>query len=149
MSEFLARVEFAGLPEPHLGEALREICTGLRSFVELKAASTALMDRVVDARILNDLAPARLKLPSGRQTKIHYERGKQPWIASRLQDFFGMKETPRIGRNQTPLVAHLLAPNQRPVQTTSDLAGFWNRLYPELRRALSRRYPKHAWPEKP
>jgi ATP-dependent helicase HrpB len=149
MNELLARVEFAGLPEPDIGEALREVCTGLRSFAELKAASTGLLDRVVEPRILNDLAPARLRLPSGRQTKIHYERGKPPWIASRLQDFFGMKETPRIGRNQTPLVAHLLAPNQRPVQTTSDLAGFWNRLYPEIRRALSRRYPKHAWPEKP
>ncbi len=149
MNEFLARVEFAGLPPPDIAAGLREVCTGLRSFAELKAASEGLLDRMVDSRILNDLAPSRLRLPSGRQTRIHYERGKAPWIASRLQDFFGMKETPRIGRGQTPLVAHLLAPNQRPVQTTSDLAGFWERLYPELRRALSRRYPKHAWPEKP
>lgn len=149
MNEFLARVEFAGLPEPDIAAALRDACIGLRSFAELKAASAGLLDRVVEPRILNDLAPARLRLPSGRQTKIHYERGKPPWIASRLQDFFGMKETPRIGRNRTSLVAHLLAPNQRPVQTTSDLAGFWERLYPELRRALSRRYPKHAWPERP
>jgi ATP-dependent helicase HrpB len=81
------------------------------------------------------------------QTKVHYERGKPPWVASRLQDFFGMRETPRVGK--TPLVVHLLAPNQRPVQTTTDLAGFWERLYPEIRRQLSRRYPKHAWPEKP
>ena len=56
-------------------------------------------------------------------------------------------ETPRIGK--TPVVVHLLAPNRRPVQVTSDLAGFWERLYPQVRRELSRRYPKHKWPEKP
>jgi ATP-dependent helicase HrpB len=58
-----------------------------------------------------------------------------------------MRETPRIAG--IPVVAHLLAPNQRPVQVTSDLAGFWERLYPRVRRELSRRYPKHKWPEKP
>jgi ATP-dependent helicase HrpB len=98
---------------------------------------------------MNELAPARIRLPNGRETKVHYETDKAPWIASRLQDFLGMRETPRIGNGKVPLVIHLLAPNQRPVQTTTDLAGFWARLYPELRRQLSRRYPKHAWPEKP
>jgi ATP-dependent helicase HrpB len=83
------------------------------------------------------------------QTKIHYERGKQPWIASRLQDLFGMRETPRIGKNNIPVVVHLLAPNHRAVQPTTDLAGFWERLYPQVRRELMRRYPKHAWPERP
>jgi ATP-dependent helicase HrpB len=66
-----------------------------------------------------------------------------------LQDFFGMHDTPRIGPNRTPVVVHLLAPNQRAVQTTTDLAGFWERLYPQIRRELMRRYPKHAWPERP
>jgi len=60
-----------------------------------------------------------------------------------------MTESPRIARGKVPLVVHLLAPNQRPVQTTTDLAGFWERLYPQLRRELGRRYPRHAWPEKP
>ncbi len=58
-----------------------------------------------------------------------------------------MTETPRIGPESTPLVVHLLAPNQRPVQVTQDLKGFWERLYPQVRRELMRRYPKHAWPE--
>ena len=101
------------------------------------------------AQRLNELAPAQIRLKSGRQTKVHYERGKQPWIASRLQDFFGMHETPRIGLQKTPVVVQLLAPNHRPVQTTTDLAGFWERLYPQVRRELMRRYPKHAWPERP
>ena len=81
--------------------------------------------------------------------RVHYEPGKPPWVASRLQDFFGIRESPRVGRDRVPLVIHLLAPNQRPVQTTTDLAGFWQRLYPQLRRELGRRYPKHAWPENP
>jgi ATP-dependent helicase HrpB len=80
---------------------------------------------------------------------VHYERGKPPWVESRLQDFFGMTESPRVANGKVPLVIHLLAPNRRPVQTTTDLAGFWQRLYPQVRRELGRRYPKHAWPEKP
>ena len=89
----------------------------------------------------------RLRLPAGREVTVHYEPGKPPWIESRLQDFFGVAQTPRI--NGIPVVVHLLAPNRRPVQVTTDLAGFWERLYPQVRRELSRRYPKHKWPEKP
>jgi ATP-dependent helicase HrpB len=102
-----------------------------------------------DRQLLNRIAPDRLRLDGGRQTQVHYERGKPPWVESRLQDFFGMTESPRVANGRVPLVIHLLAPNRRPVQTTTDLAGFWQRLYPQVRRELSRRYPKHAWPEKP
>jgi ATP-dependent helicase HrpB len=80
---------------------------------------------------------------------VHYEAGQPPSVASRLQDFFGMSQTPAVARGAVPLVLRLLAPNQRPVQTTSDLAGFWQRLYPQVRKELARRYPKHAWPEDP
>ncbi len=152
LNEFLARVEFAGFDLPNAHEILRELCSGLRSFAELKkkaAALVPLLEQKLAVRRLHELAPASIRLQKGRQTQVHYESGKPPWIASRLQDFFGMRDTPRIGPKRTPVVVHLLAPNQRPVQTTADLAGFWERLYPEVRRALMRRYPKHAWPEKP
>jgi ATP-dependent helicase HrpB len=152
LNEFLARVAFAGLPQPDLGDALRELCDGLRSFAELKKAADdfiPLLEQKVGGRKLNELAPLRITLHGGRQTKVHYEREKPPWIASRLQDFFGMHQTPRIGPQKTPVVVHLLAPSHRPVQTTTDLAGFWDRLYPQVRRELMRRYPKHAWPESP
>src|SRR4029077_5370131 len=97
-------------------------------------------------RLLEELAPASVRLPrGGQQVKVHYEPNQPPWIASRLQDFFGMRETPKVGRGTSPLFIRLLAPNQRPVQMTTDLAGFWDRLYPQVRRELSRRYPKHAW----
>jgi ATP-dependent helicase HrpB len=152
LDEFLARAEFAGVEAPDVGHALRELSLGLRSFTELKSAAAhfvATLERNMGARQLNEIAPPRIRLPSGRETKVHYEPGKPPWIASRLQDFFGMRETPRIGRERTPVVVHLLAPNQRAVQTTTDLAGFWERLYPQVRRELMRRYPRHSWPERP
>ena len=152
LNEFVARVSFAGLEAPDIPRELRDLSLGLRSFSELKSAAANLvpiLERKMAARRLEEVAPARIRLPNGRQTKVHYEPGKPPWIASRLQDFFGMRETPRIGPEQTPLVAHLLAPNQRAVQTTADLAGFWERLYPQVRRELMRRYPRHSWPERP
>jgi ATP-dependent helicase HrpB len=149
---FFERVAFAGLEPPDLRVALRDLCRGLRSFAELKTAAKNLipmLEQEVGARRLNEDAPVSVRLQGGRQTKIHYAQGKPPWIASRLQDFFGMQDTPRIGRARTPIVIHLLAPNHRPVQTTTDLAGFWERLYPQVRRELMRRYPRHSWPEKP
>ena len=152
LNEFMGRVEFAGVEMPDVQQALRELCLGLRSFAELKKGSENLIPAIeqkMGARRFHEIAPPTIRLQKGRQTKVHYERGKPPWIASRLQDFFGMHETPRIGPKRTPVVVHLLAPNQRPVQTTTDLAGFWERLYPQVRRELMRRYPRHAWPERP
>ena len=76
-----------------------------------------------------------------------YEAGKPPWLESRLQDFFGMKQGPRVCRGKVALTLHLLSPNGRAQQVTSDLAGFWQRHYPAVRKELMRRYPRHPWPE--
>lgn len=152
LDEFMARVDLAGIDPPDVPGALRELCSGLRSFAELRKAASKLvrmLDQKIGARQLDKVAPARIQLPNGRLAKVNYERGKPPWIASRIQDFFGMRDTPRIGPQGTPVVIHLLAPNQMPVQMTSDLRGFWERLYPTVRRQLMRRYPKHSWPERP
>jgi ATP-dependent helicase HrpB len=152
LESWQARLSFAGVVTMDIADALRELCAGLQSFTELRAAGDRLLP-MLEARAgskrLHELAPVSLRLGNGRQTKVHYEHGKPPWIASRLQDFFGMRETPRIGPERTPVVIQLLAPNQRAVQTTTDLAGFWDRLYPQVRRELMRRYPRHAWPENP
>ena len=149
MEELLARIGFAGLPRPSLAFELGKLCAGLKSFAELREAARGLA-RLLEAGApwLQELAPATVKLAKGRPMAVHYERGKPPWVGSRLQDFFGMRETPRIGRDKVLVVVHLLAPNGRAVQTTTDLAGFWERLYPEVRRGLMRRYPRHQWPEK-
>jgi ATP-dependent helicase HrpB len=152
LEHWLGRIEFAGFAAPDIPEAFRDLCRGLRSFAELKSAAGGFFSRLesgMDAYRLRELAPLTLRLAAGRQVKVQYQRGKTPWIASRLQDFFGMRETPRIGPERTPVVLHLLAPNRQPVQTTTDLAGFWERLYPQVRRDLMRRYPRHAWPERP
>jgi len=140
---------------PTIEDALRELASGLKSFAELEAAARdggllrALERRMTPAarRLLEEIAPDRIRLPGGRQVRVHYDPGQPPWIASRLQDFFGMRQTPAVAGGAVPVVVRLLAPNQRPVQTTTDLAGFWQRLYPQIRKELSRRYPKHKWPE--
>jgi len=164
INAFLWRVNFAAEhgPVPRLGDAdveaaLRSLSLGLKSFAELESAARdggllrVLAQRLAPEarRALDEVAPERIRLPRGRQAPVHYESNQPPWIASRLQDFFGMRETPAVARGSVPLVVRLLAPNQRPVQMTTDLAGFWQRLYPQVRRELARRYPKHAWPEDP
>ncbi|MCG6924739.1 MAG: ATP-dependent helicase HrpB [Acidobacteria bacterium] len=94
-------------------------------------------------------APTHLALPSGRRARLDYRDGGSVVAAIKLQELFGLGETPRIGPQRVPVVFELLAPNGRPVQTTSDLRSFWARGYPEVRRELRGRYPKHPWPEDP
>jgi len=152
LDNLLARLSFAGFDSPDPAIALKQLCQGLHSFSDLKIAAPGFFPTVeqqFNTRLLNQLAPLTLTLPAGRKTTVHYEHGRPPWISSRLQDFFGMTKTPTIGPNQTPVVVHLLAPNHRAVQTTTDLAGFWERLYPQVRKELMRRYPRHSWPERP
>ncbi|HEY9138194.1 MAG TPA: ATP-dependent helicase C-terminal domain-containing protein, partial [Terriglobus sp.] len=154
MENLQARAVFAGVHVPDVQAELEELCMGLNRFSleELRKAADSLLPSLearLDAQRLRELAPATLKLKAGRQVKVHYETGKPPWIESRMQDFFGMDDGPRIGPERAPVVMHLLGPNQRAVQTTSDLRGFWQRLYPEVRRELMRRYPRHKWPENP
>ena len=143
LEQLHARAGFAGVAID-IASGLTKLCQGRISFAELAEADLLAVLRPPG---LDRRAPVRLRLPGGREVRVHYEPAKPPWIESRLQDFFGVKETPRIG--STPVVVHLLAPNHRPVQVTTDLAGFWERLYPQVRRELSRRYPKHKWPEQP
>ena len=95
------------------------------------------------------LAPAALQVPSGRQMAIEYETDGTISVSVRLQELFGLGATPRIGPNQVPITFHLLAPNGRPVQTTRDLKSFWERTYPEVRKELRGRYPRHPWPDDP
>jgi len=149
LAALLGRLGFAGIAAPDWPTLFAEFAYGCRSFADLRSADLLSWLEGRYRRQLQDLAPATLRLKRGREVRVHYEAGKEPWIASRLQDFFGMKEVPRIGADRVPVVVHLLAPNQRAVQMTSDLGGFWTRLYPTVRRELMRRYPRHKWPENP
>lgn len=96
------------------------------------------------------LAPQRIEVPSGSNIKIKYlSNGDAPILAVRLQEVFGLSETPAINNGKTALVLHLLSPGYKPVQVTSDLRSFWDNTYFEVRKELKRRYPKHAWPDDP
>ena len=141
----------APLDKAAVEAALRALCHGRRCLDELREAG---LIEVLKGAMPHDhrqaierLAPETVRLPGGRLLPIHYEAGKPPWASSRLQDFFGMVDGPRLANGRVAVVLHLLAPNKRAVQVTSDLAGFWDKHYPSLRRQLCRRYPKHAWPE--
>ncbi len=101
-------------------------------------------------KALGELAPERIEVPSGSQIKLQYfAGGEPPVLAVRLQEVFGMAETPRVNQGNTPVLMHLLSPGYKPVQVTSDLKSFWSNAYFEVKKDLKRRYPKHSWPDDP
>jgi ATP-dependent RNA helicase HrpB len=100
-------------------------------------------------RDLDRLAPTHLKVPSGSNIALDYSQGQNPVLPVKIQEMFGVVDTPRIAGGKAPVRLHLLSPAGRPVQVTEDLAGFWQRTYHEVRKDLRGRYPKHAWPEDP
>lgn len=155
LERWLARVALVAAKDPslvslddaHVRAALVAMCEGRSSLAELEGddlvrhlAGAHPKEAAAAAR----LAPERVTLASGRAARVEYERGRAPFVASYLQDFFGMREGPQIAG--APAVLHLLAPNKRAVQVTTDLAGFWERHYPSVRKELMRKYPRHAWP---
>jgi ATP-dependent helicase HrpB len=160
---FLARVNFLrpAMPElelPDFGDdplrgLLPWLCAGRQSFEELRRAPVvpALESRLTPAQLaaLNRDAPERLQVPSGRSLPLEYEAGRPPILAVKIQEMFGLRETPRVAGGRVPVLLHLLAPNMRPQQVTSDLASFWKNGYPVVRKELRRRYSKHPWPEDP
>ena len=98
---------------------------------------------------LDELAPPRLAVPSGSRIRIDYRDDSAPVVAVRLQEVFGLDETPRIASGRAPVTFKLLSPARRPVQVTRDLASFWRGAYADVRKDLRGRYPKHYWPENP
>lgn len=151
----VARVAFlrrqgVDLPVLDLDTLGRALCGGRRSARDLGQASLVELARgqLSDPALVDRLAPATIRLPGRPRAAVNYE-GDEPHVASRMQDFFGLADGPRILDGKYPLVLHLNAPSGRPVQVTRDLPGFWARHYPGIRRELMRRYPRHKWPEDP
>ncbi len=163
VAAFLARLRSlrAWRPElglPELAEAelvalLPALCAGHRSFAELRRVDLEAVLRglltAAQSAALDREAPERLEVPSGSRLRLAYEPGRSPVLAARIQELFGLEATPRVAGGRVPVLLHLLAPNGRPQQVTQDLASFWENTYPEVRRELAGRYPKHAWPEDP
>lgn len=153
---------YAAVNEPHTRETLLELSLGdalslddvrgsaagepTKRDIDLEALAQQRLPAPLVSALYRD-APTELRLPGGRRLAVQYAGGSGPWAQSFLQDFFGSSESPQICQGRVALTLHLLAPNRRAIQVTQDLAGFWRRAYPELRRQLSRRYPRHPWPE--
>jgi ATP-dependent helicase HrpB len=143
--ECLSRLRFAGL-DVDVPRLVRHAAGRARSLgaIHLALALPAEMIRALDRD-----APSTIDLPSGRTAKLAYSEDGGVSASVKLQELFGLAETPRVGPRREPVLLALLAPNGRPVQMTRDLRSFWDRTYPEVRRELRGRYPKHPWPEDP
>jgi len=144
-ARLLRRLRFAGR-EPDLRELLRAAAYGARSLDEVRLERALAPDV---ARALDREAPESLAVPSGRHVQLEYQEDGTVSASVKLQEVFGLAETPRIGPRREPVLLSLTAPNGRPVQLTRDLRSFWDRTYPEVRKELRGRYPKHPWPEDP
>ncbi|HEY4529073.1 MAG TPA: ATP-dependent helicase C-terminal domain-containing protein, partial [Luteimonas sp.] len=156
-----------GLALPDVGDEalLRDLDDWLRPAFAGKARLDALQAEELSAALrarldwsqqqkLDGFAPVRITVPSGQARGIDYAVGddgqpRPPVLAVRLQELFGLADTPRIADGRVPLLLHLLSPAGRPLQVTTDLRSFWDRTWPEVRKEMKGRYPKHPWPEDP
>jgi ATP-dependent helicase HrpB len=149
LAKWMPDLELPALTEDDRAFIIAEMCHGAASYKEIKDRSpwpslrswlgpeqTALMDKLV---------PERLRLADGRMGRITYSESADPTLSARIQQLYDWKETPRIAGGRIPLVLSISGPNQRPLQITRDLAGFWLNHYPKLRQELARKYPKHEW----
>jgi ATP-dependent helicase HrpB len=161
VNDLLMRVSFLGSRVPELkmpsaeallSDAVAAQCAGRTTLAEMRGLDfyspiIGLLNRE-QASALRGEAPGEFRLPSGRQVKIDYGGGS-PAVEARIQELFGLTATPRLARGRVPLVIRILGPNYRPVQITDDLESFWRTTYPQVRKQLRGRYPKHNWPEDP
>jgi ATP-dependent helicase HrpB len=143
--QLLRRIRFAGI-EIDAKSLIQQAAQGCRSLAEIDLA------RHLPWRIVQQIdreAPERLAVPSGRSHRLDYRDDGSVVASVKLQELFGLADTPVLGPRREPVLLALLAPNGRPVQLTTDLRSFWERTYPEVRKELRGRYPRHPWPEDP
>jgi ATP-dependent helicase HrpB len=143
--QLLRRLRFAGRPV-ELDHLARAAAVGALSLDDVTLARALTFE---DLRMLDRDAPETISVPSGRSVRLEYDSDGGVSASVKLQELFGLADTPRIGVRKEPVRLALLAPNGRPVQMTRDLRSFWDRTYPEVRKELRGRYPRHPWPEDP
>lgn len=128
---------------------LEQICHGATSYREAKERPVWPVVKSwlsgPQQKLIDDYAPERIDLPNGRRAKVIYAPNAAPVIAVRIQDLYGVESDLRIAAGRVPVTIQVLAPNQRPIQVTSNLANFWKESYPKIKQELSRKYPKHEW----
>jgi ATP-dependent helicase HrpB len=153
-----AKIHFANLgwPEPNemiLRSVIENLCMGETAYSDIVRKDPLTYFEMLLTpemkKLLQNEAPETVLVPSGSQIAVEYPEGQNPFLQVRLQEIFGWQQAPRLAGGKVNLVLHLLAPNYRPTQVTSDLASFWKTAYFEVRRELKARYPKHSWPEDP
>ena len=153
MREWLPELELPPLDDADLQRLLPNLCIGRRAIAELERAPWIDVIQVeltsAQRHAIEREVPERITVPSGSRIALQYELGRPPVLAVRIQELFGLRETPRVARGRVSVLLHLLAPNYRPQQVTDDLASFWKNTYSQVRKDLRARYPKHKWPENP
>jgi ATP-dependent helicase HrpB len=153
LAEWMPELKLPPFDEPQLKELLTELALTCRSFDELRGAAwlDLLKGRLswTQREAVDREAPEKMSVPSGSRIALAYEVGRPPVLAVRIQEVFGLPETPRIAGGRIRIVLHLLAPNMRTQQITDDLQSFWTTGYQQVRKDLRARYPKHSWPEDP
>ena len=153
LQAWMPDLQLPRIDEHNLRELLGDLCAGCRSLSDVRRAPWlhAIKSRFSYQQLqtIEREAPERIEVPSGSRITVQYEVGRPPILAVRIQEVFGMNETPRIAGGRVPVLLHLLAPNMRVAQVTDDLRSFWATGYALVRKDLRARYPKHAWPEDP
>lgn len=153
LAEWMPDLKLPALDDDALRSLLPQLAAGCRSLADLRAApwlhALKSLFSWQQLQAIDREAPERLEVPSGSRITLAYEVGRPPILAVRIQEVFGMLETPRIAGGRISVLMHLLAPNMRVAQVTGDLASFWANTYALVRKDLRARYPKHSWPEDP
>lgn len=153
LNQAVPDLKLPSLDDEQLAGLLPQLVPGCRSFADLRRAPwLEAMKGLFTWQQLQTIdreAPERIEVPSGSHITVQYQVGRPPILAVRIQEVFGMAETPRVAGRRVPVLMHLLAPNMRVAQITDDLASFWANTYAMVRKDLRARYPKHSWPEDP
>ncbi len=149
LSEWMPELEMPGFSSADREVLFTELCLGAKSYKEIKSRKVMPVLRQwlspAQHEVLAAYAPEQVVLANGRKAKVYYAEGKEPWIALRLQHLYDVDSLPQIAGGNVDLLVHILAPNQRPWQITKDLAGFWKTGYPQMKKDLAGRYPRHEW----
>jgi ATP-dependent helicase HrpB len=149
LCEHCPELQLPAFTEADRAHLVEQLCHGAAGYKEIKERDVGALVRdwlsPPQRALLEEHAPERVRLSNGRQVRVQYAEGRPPFIALRIQELFGVTETPRIALGRVPLVVQVLSPGMKPVQVTQDLAGFWRDHYPRLKSELQRRYPKHEW----
>lgn len=149
LAEHCADLGFTEITDDDKLEMLQQFCLGSTSYKQIKDKPIKpVIDSWLSAPLrplVGKYAPTQITLPAGKRAKVKYGRGQPPRISKRIQDLYGLKESPRVAMDRVPVVVEILGPNMRPVQTTQDLRAFWSEAYPKIKQELRRKYPKHEW----